>query len=246
LEREGLLIEGFDYLSTFEEQYNHSYYAELIAECGYEKDVDWVEYRLYPTPQEDERLHRIGEYALKKHNLRVVSDNISKRKFIKKYAKGIFDCIDRCYSDLYGTVPFTKEMMDQMVSQFKLILKMRYIFAACDEQDRVVGFGFCLPGIGSALQKSGGKLTPGCLLRLLKVLRSPKSVDLALIGILPEYRKAGLTALILTHMQKMLEDENIEYMETNLNLETNANIQAQWKHFDNIQHKRRRSYIKQI
>jgi len=31
LEREGLLIEGFDELSTFEEQYNYAYYTKLIT-----------------------------------------------------------------------------------------------------------------------------------------------------------------------------------------------------------------------
>lgn len=34
LEREGLLIEGFDQLSTFEEQYNFPYYQKLIESCG--------------------------------------------------------------------------------------------------------------------------------------------------------------------------------------------------------------------
>ena len=43
LEREGLLIEGFDQLATFEEQYNYDYYQKLIENCGYGKDVDWVE-----------------------------------------------------------------------------------------------------------------------------------------------------------------------------------------------------------
>lgn len=46
LEREGLLIEGFDKLSTFEEQYNYDYYGALIENCGYAKEVDWLEFRL--------------------------------------------------------------------------------------------------------------------------------------------------------------------------------------------------------
>ena len=46
LEREGLLIEGFEELSTFEEQYNYPYYQKLIENCGYQKDVDWVERKL--------------------------------------------------------------------------------------------------------------------------------------------------------------------------------------------------------
>ena len=35
LEREGLLIEGFDELSTFEEQYNYPYYSKLIENIGF-------------------------------------------------------------------------------------------------------------------------------------------------------------------------------------------------------------------
>ncbi len=246
LEREGLLIEGFDYLSTFEEQYNHPYYASLIEGYGFEKDVDWVESRLFAKPQQDERLKMLAERALKRHNLHVAGENLSMRKFIKKYADGIFECIDECYKDLYGVVPFTPEMMNQMVEQFKLLLNKKYFMAICDQDEKVVAFGFCIPGIGKAVQKSGGRLTLPTLVRLLKAVRRPTSVDLALIGVLPKYRNSGLTAFGILLLQDVLKDERVEYLETNLNLETNINIQAQWKHFESIQHKRRRSYIKKL
>ena len=246
LEREGLLIEGFDYLSTFEEQYNYEYYGKLVEECGYAKDVDWVESRLFSTPQQDERLKMLADRALTRHNLHIGGEGLNIRQFIKKYAKGIFHCIDECYKDLYGVVPFTPEMMKQMIDQFLLIINRRYVIVVCDEQENVVAFGVCLPAIGPAVQKSGGRLTLGCLFRLLKAIKRPESIDLALVGIMPQYRKSGLSALVMTVLQDMLSDPNIKYMETNLNLETNSNIQAQWKHFNNIQHKRRRSYVKSI
>jgi hypothetical protein len=246
LEREGLLIEGFNYLSTFEEQYNYDYYGALVENSGYAKDVDWVEFRLFSSSMLDDRLTMLGERALLKHNLHIGGEGLSKRAYINKYAKGIFECIDECYKELYGVVPFTDEMRDQMVEQFRLILNKEYIVVVCDENEKVVAFGFCLPGIGKAVQKSGGKLTPACLVRLLKAIKNPESIDLALVGIMPQYRKSGLSALMLIKMQNMLKTGKIEYMETNLNLETNANIQAQWRHFDYIQHKRRRSYIKKL
>ena len=246
MEREGLLIEGFDYLSTFEEQYNYPYYAALVEGCGYEKDVDWVESRLFRTEQEDERLRKFGRRALERYNLHVGGEGLSKRQYIKKYGVGIFECIDECYKELYGTVPFTDEMKKQMISQFMLILNLKYIKVICDENENVVAFGLCLPGIGKAVQKSGGRLTPACLVRLLKAIKRPDSIDLGLVGIMPQYRRSGLSAFVMTMIRDMFEDENIEYMETNLNLETNANIQTQWKHFDSIQHKRRRSYIKKV
>lgn len=246
LEREGLLIEGFDYLSTFEEQYNYPYYAALIEGCGYEKDVDWVESRIFGVKEHDERITKLFNRALQRNNLHIGGEKLSKRAYIKKYAQGIFECIDECYKDLYGTVPFTPEMMQQMIDQFNLILNKKYLCVVCDENEKVVAFGLVLPGIGESLQKSGGRLTPACLLRLLKTIKKPKTIDLALVGILPQYRKSGLSAFIITVLENMLEDKNIEYMETNLNLESNTSIQAVWKHFDCIQHKRRRSYVKKL
>jgi len=126
------------------------------------------------------------------------------------------------------------------------VVNKRFICVMCDENEKVVAFGLCLPGIGKAVQKSGGRLTPGCLIRLLKAIRKPKVIDMALVGILPEYRKAGLTAGMLSILGGMVDEKGVEYMETNLNLEDNVAIQATWKRFDHIQHKRRRCYKKTL
>ncbi|MBE5745067.1 MAG: N-acetyltransferase [Clostridiales bacterium] len=246
LEREGLLIEGFDQEQTFEEQYNYEYYANLIESNGYEKAVDWVEHRLFRLLDDKARLDALLYRSFEKYNLHIGGEKMRKGAFIKKYADGIFACIDECYKDLYGTVPFTKEMAEQMVAQFKLVVNKRFICVMCDENEKVVAFGLCLPGIGKAVQKSGGRLTPGCLIRLLKAIRKPKVIDMALVGILPEYRKAGLTAGMLSILGGMVDEKGVEYMETNLNLEDNVAIQATWKRFDHIQHKRRRCYKKTL
>ena len=247
LEREGLLIEGFDQLSTFEEQYNYDYYPALIEACGYAKEVDWLEFRLRAPKEKNVMLSRVAERALELSNLHVVdSSTMSKKAYISRYKDGVFECIDRCYSDLYGTVPFTESMKKQLIDQFMLIINKKYLIVICDENDRVVSFALCLPAIGKALQKSGGKLTPLALLRLLSAIKHPESIDLALVAILPEYRATGITAVMLQKMTEYLESGDIEYFETNLNLETNTAVMAQWKYFDAHQHKRRRSYIKKL
>ena len=245
LEREGLLIEGFDYLSTFEEQYNYPYYADLIEGCGYEKDVDWLEQRLFSLKEDPQRLYAILDRTMKKYNLHFGEQKLGKRKFIKRYKDGIFNCLDECYKDLYGTVPFTEEMKKQIIDQFTLFIDPKYIATICDENDEVIAFGLCMPGLGEALQKSGGKLTPACLIRLLKALKKPRSVDLALVGIMPKYRNSGLTVFMMTMLQDFFNC-GVEYLETNLNLEDNVAIRATWKRFEHIQHKRRRSYIKKL
>ena len=48
---EGMLIEGFDQLSTMATIYNHPYYPQHMEKLGFEKDADWVESKfIFLTP----------------------------------------------------------------------------------------------------------------------------------------------------------------------------------------------------
>lgn len=245
LEREGLLIEGFDQTSTFEEQYNYPYYAELIEACGYSKDVDWLEYRLFKPKAVNERIERISKKVLEKYELKMAECK-SAKDFLNKYKDQMVYVLDEGYKELYGTVPFTERMKEQIVNQFDLIIKKDYIGAILDKNDRVVGFGLCFPSIGDALAGGNGRLTPRTAVRLFKILKKPRRLDLALIAVLPEYRNLGVNSLVLDGLIKLMLEKDIEYCETNLCLEYNYSIQAQWKFFEHVQHKRRRSYVKEL
>lgn len=246
LDREGLLIEGFDEHQTFEEQYNYDYYPTLCEAFGFTKDIDWLEFELRSPEKKNEMLTRVAERTLELNHLHLADNTIPKKEYIKKYRDGFFECLDECYSKLYGTVPITREMQDEIISQFMLIVNKKYLVFICDENERVVAFGLCWPSVADAVKKSGGRLTPLTLLKLLYSVSHPKIIDLALIAVLPEYQNAGLNAVILHSLLGMLEDGNVKKCETNLNLETNTAVISQWKHFSSRHHKRRRCYKKQI
>ena len=246
LDREGLLVEGFEEDSTFEEQYNFPYYAELIESYGFEKDADWLEYELKKPEEISKSLSRVTKRSMEMNKLHVADTNMSKRRYIAKYRDGFFDCLDECYSKLYGTVPISKEAQDELVDQFILIVNKRYLVFICDENERVVGFGLCLPGLSDALRFSSGRLTPLTLIKILKAVKNPKVIDLGLVAVRPEYQKKAVNAVLLEGMINMLSDGKVKKCETNLNLETNTAVQAQWKYFSARQHKRRRSYLKEI
>ena len=244
LDREGLLVEGFEENSTFEEQYNYEYYGKLIEDCGYSKDVDWVEYELRMPEKRNEMLARVAKRTLELNKLHIADTSLPKKQYINKYRDGFFKCLDECYRELYGTVPISKEAQDELVEQFMIIVNKEYAVFICDENDRVVGFGLCFPGIGDAVKKSGGRLTLSTLLKILKTVKSPEVIDLGLVAILPEYQNAGINAVILNGMLDILEKGEVKKCETNLNLENNTAVQAQWKYFNARQHKRRRAYKK--
>lgn len=245
LEREGLLIEGFDELSTFEEQYNYTYYQKLIENQGYVKEVDWIEKKLMRPEVIDERIGRISKLMMEKYNLHWGYAK-NTRDFLKKYGDQFFEILDKTYVDIYGSVPFTPGMKKMLISNFKLILDKRFIEIIVDENEKVVCFGLAFPSIAKAVQKSGGRLTPPTIIKVIKALKKPKVVDMALIGVLPEYEKKGIASSIIAHTLNMFDKYGIEHFETNLNLEDNYNIQNMWKHFNNVTHKKRRCFVKKI
>ena len=246
LEREGLLIEGFDELATFEEQYNYPYYQRLIESCGYGKDVDWLEHKLYlPNGDVNPRLQAHAMQIMERFQLHFgEAKNIG--DFLKRYADQIFDVLDETYNEIYGTVPFTEKIKKELIKNFKLIVDLRFVRIIFDKDERPVCFGLCLPSISRAVQPSGGKLTLPTIVRILKSVKNPKIIDLALIGVVDEYKMKGVSSVLINELINMLEENNVEYCETNLNLETNYAILNQWKSFDSVQHKRRRCYKKKI
>ena len=245
LEREGLLIEGFDELSTFEEQYNYAYYQKLIENEGYIKDVDWVERKLYLPKEIDPRIKELSEKILEKYDLKIAKcKNIN--QFIKQYGDKFFEILDQTYDNIYGTVPFTDGMRKMMIDNFKMILDLRYVAVVVDKDDNIVCFGLCMPSLSKAVQKSKGHLTLPTIFRILRAVKKPEIVDLALIGVIPEYKMKGVGMALISKVYDILNMPGVKYCETNLNLEDNHNIQNQWKNFDSVLHKRRRSFIKKI
>lgn len=245
LEREGLLIEGFDQLSTFEEQYNYPYYKDHLEQLGYVKEVDWTESKITPPANYDGSLDQMAEFLLKRYNLHIGQAKTT-GEFLKKYKNDFFELLDKSYENIYGTVPFTENMKKNMISNMKLIIDVNHVCIILDENEKAVCFGICFPSIAKAVQKSGGRLTPACIVKVLRSIKHPDIIDLGLVGVDPAYANRGISTVISAALIKMLQEPGVKYAETNLNLENNAAIQNQWKRFTEVKHKRRRAYIKKL
>ena len=246
-EREGLLIDGFDQLSTFEEQYSYPYYPALIEALGYTKEVDWFESMVRAKAEDDGKMARLSELIAKRYKLHYC-DAKNTSEFIDRYADSFLKLLDESYSKIYGTVPITEGMKKNLISNFRLIVRKEYVTVVLDEAENPVCIGLCFPSIARAVQKSGGRLTPGCLLRIYQSLRKPEILDLALIGVAPEWENRGVSVMIAAELDKILRySPTIQYAETNLNLEDNHAIRNLWKQrFDSTEHKKRRSYVKRL
>lgn len=245
LEREGLLIDGFDQLSTFEEQYNYEYYQHFIERLGYKKETDWFESKIRLPKDEDGSIRKMADYVMKRYNLHLgQAKNVN--EFLDKYADRFFALLDESYKNIYGAVPFTDGMKKMMIANFKLIIDLKHIVVVLNDKDEMVCLGLCFPSLAGALRGTKGKLTPPVLIKLLKAIKHPDVIDLGLIGVDPKYINCGINSIVCAGVMDMLKDPHVDHAETNLNLEDNYAIQNMWKRFDSTRHKTRRAYVKEL
>jgi GNAT superfamily N-acetyltransferase len=243
LDREGMLIEGFDELGTMATGYNHPYYPQHLERLGYAKDVDWVEFEVKVPAEIPEKILRVQELVLKRSKVRMVANN---KKALARYAPGVFDLVNETYKDLYGVVEITEEQKKAYTDQYFGFINVDYVRILIDENDRVVGFGIIMPSLSHALQKSRGRLLPFGFLRLLRALRRPVRIDFLLVAVLPEYKSKGLLATIMTEINANAIRNGVRFAETNPELETNTDVQSMWKVYEARQHKRRRAFIRNV
>ncbi|MDR1094427.1 MAG: N-acetyltransferase [Clostridiales bacterium] len=244
LDREGLLIEGFDRLSTFETQYSYPYYRTYLEELGYEKDAD-AEEATYAIPKKyDDRIDRIAGKIIRKYGLRIL--DMPKRRMIKQYGEKVFHLFDRCYSHLYGTVPLRDEVIRDVLASFGLVARLELISVVTDKDDNVIAAALVLPSIAEAVRKSRGRLTPLGIIRIMRAVRRPKVVDCALIGVAPEYQNRGVNAVVLDRVIKGAVKLKVETAESNLMLVTNQKIRGEFSFTNGTVTRRRRFYKKEV
>jgi len=244
---EGMLIEGFEELSTMATIYNYPYYPEHMEKLGYKKDADWVEYKIYVPEDIPEKHKRISELILKKYNLKI-KKYTSAKKIAQDYGEAIFELMNEAYEPLYGFAPLSKGQIKQYINMYLPIVDLKMITLITDAEDTLIGVGLSMPSLSVALQKAKGRLLPFGWFHLLKALfiKKPKILDLLLVAVKPEYQNKGVNALLFYDLIPIYKKLGFEYGESNPELEMNGKVQAQWEYFRTEQHKRRRAFTKKI
>ena len=251
MDPEGMLTWGFDQLGTMATIYNYDYYPKHMEKLGgWEKDNDYVEYRLDVPETAPEKYTKIAEMVEKRYNLHA-------RKLTKKeifeggYGKKLFDLINVTYANLYGFSELTDRQIDQYVKMYFPLADLDLITVVEDgnKDNQLVGLAITIPSLTRALQKCHrGRLFPFGWWHLLRAIKFHKTevVDLLLIGVLPEYRSKGANSLVFADLIPRYVKYGFKWGETHVEMETNESVQSQWGPLDPTMHKKRRCYRKAI
>ncbi|HPT04188.1 MAG TPA: hypothetical protein PLG86_03525 [Bacteroidales bacterium] len=243
LDTQGLLIEGFDHLPSIASVYHLPYYKEHFEKLGFEKENDWIEFRLTITEAPFTKARRGAEMIKKRYGVEVL--NFSSISELKPYTKKIFEILNEAFQFLPYVSPFNEKTIQLYADKYFKILNPRYIKIAVKD-GQPIGFFVGMPSLSQAMQKANGHLFPLGIFHILKALKKPEVVDMLLTGVLQDYQNAGIAVVLVSALQEEMMKAGITQLETTGIFETNQNVITNWKNYEHIQHKRRRCYVKKI
>lgn len=250
MDREGMLVDGFDELSSMYVNYNYPYYPKHMDRLGYRKDNDYVEYRIKVPEVTPEKFARTAKLIKTRYHLE--ERKFSHREMTKGgKARELFNILNITYGNLYGYSQLSTEQIDTITNNYIKLADLNLVTCVVDTEkdDKMVGFGVSFPSFSEALRHtSNGHLLPFGWWHLLKVMKWHKTptVDLLLIGVLPEYRVKGANAIIFNDLISWYRRYGFKYAVTGPQMETNKGVLSQWQYLESEEIRRHRIYVKDI
>ena len=239
---EGLLVEGFDKPGTIATIYNHAYYPKHLEQYGYEKSIDWLQLITEVPDEVPKRLARRAEIIENRFNFK--SLKFKSKKEAQKYGNELFEVLNQSYADLYGFHPLTSDQIQFYIEQYLGFVVTDFLSMVVSEEGKLVGFAITMPSLSKAFQKARGQILPFGAFHILRAMKKNDRVDMYLIGVLPEYQKHGVTAIIFRDLIQAYIDKGIKTTITNQMLESNQKVLAQFNEFNSEVYQRRRCYKK--
>lgn len=244
LGKQGMLVEGYENIPPFNCLYNYPYYNDFVTALGYEKECDWVQYKIAADQPLQEKITRIAGLLKQKYNLH--EGSLDKLKKDKKMVRYFFDVYNESFAkSVYNFIPFTKEEIDEEASEVLSYVSDKTSSIIFDDNDELVGFGITFPTISPALQKAKGHLFPFGWFHLLRAMRNYETVDLMINGATPKWQNTGVSSIYHCSMSEKYRKVGTKWAITNPQIESNGAVNV-WGKYEHELFMRRRCYLKTI
>lgn len=244
MDKEGLLVEGFEHLSPFTCLYNYPYYDRLLQELGFSKDVDWTQ-RIAKVTDQLPPMFQFAGLIEQRYGLHVFQAR-STKELADRYGLAIFHMYNETFAPLFQFTPLTDKQIDRYLKTYVPILRPEFVSICLDKDDRPVGFTFCVPSLAKAVKKARGRLFPLGFVHILRALRRNDTLEALMIGVLPEYQGKGANVLMFKHIHENALKFGIDKMILNPQLEENFKVQSLFEQYETEPFMRRRAYSKKI
>lgn len=245
MDKEGLMVDGFDKIQSITCIYNYPYYVVHLERLGFVKDIDWTQ-QILGVPELSPDTLRYAELIEKRYGFHIFKAKNNKE--LEAKGEEIFNVLNDAWkgSSLYEFTRLSEAQIKAYVKQYLPMVNKDFICLVMNKEEKVVGFSICVPSLSYAMRKAKGRLFPFGFIHLLKALRKNDLLEAYMIGTLPEYQGKGVAILIFKHIHENAIKYGMKKMITNPQMETNRKVQSLWDSYEHEHYVRRRSYTKGI
>ncbi len=244
LGKQGMLVEGYENLAPFNCLYNYPYYNDLVTALGYEKECDWIQYKLRADQQLPDKMVAVADRLMSRYKL--VEGDIDTLKHDRALVREFFRIYNESFSEnVYNFIPFTDEEIEDEANQTIGLLDKRLCCFLLDENKEIAAFGISFPSISKALQKAKGSMFPFGWIHFLKALKKFDTIDLMINGASPKWQNTGVSAVYHNIMARKYRESGVKWAVTNPQIDTNS-ASFVWEKYEHELYMRRRCYLKSI
>lgn len=219
-ERQGILIEGFQYPPTVELTHNPPFYSEFLERYGFRKAMDYYAYTAdiqTPTPP---RLTRLMEQVRLRRDIEtrplVLKNMLSEVRLIVKI-------YNEAWAQNWGFLPITDEEAVALANSLRLVADPGLIRFAFVQGEPAAVLG-AFPDPYFALRPRWHWYSDSDLMRVARLLwmrRHIPFIRLMFFGIRPDFRKLGIDAILFSEVKEYTIQRGYRKCEASLLLEDN-------------------------
>ena len=242
-EPQGLLIEGFEYEPVIDSACNFEYMPKLVEAEGYTKELDCVIYRYPLSSPPPEVMQKIFDRITSRKDIEFIEFK-SKRQ-LKPWIVPIFRAMNESFVNIYGFAPMDETEMQEMAKKYLPVIDLEFVSVVVKE-GKVISFVISMPNMYKGLQKANGRLFPFGLFHILRAIKTAKTVNLMLGGVIPEYQKQGLNIYLSISTIKAAIRRGMTSVDTHVVMEENDDMSNEFKRYGAFMIKKFRVYQKAL
>jgi GNAT superfamily N-acetyltransferase len=198
-ERQGVLVDGFDFPPTVELTHNPPYYGDLLEGLGLRKVMDYVAYRIDFRDVPVDRVRRIAAAVRRRTGITTRAADLAR---FNEEVRLIVRIYNEAWAANWGFLPLTGDEADALAESLRPVVDPGLVRFAYVDGEPIAVFGG-IPDPNWALRprwKWYGDSDPVRIARLLAVRRRIPRIRVMFFGIRPQWRGLGVDAVLFEEL----------------------------------------------
>ena len=222
-ERQGILIDGFQYPPVVELTHNPPYYQEFLERYGFQKAKDYLAHYVDMKTAQLSLIKRLAKKVSRRLNITTRVVDIKK---LREEVQLIVHIYNVAWAQNWGFLPLSDEEADAIADTLQLIIDPGLIRFAYVDGKPAATMGL-VPDPNWALRPRWRWYGDSDLVRVARLLIMRRKIPRLrgfFFGIKPEYRLLGLPALLADEIVDYLKKTHYVFFDGSLMLENNESI----------------------